>query len=96
MRLTRSIPILTRIRSGLAPDKINVNYLCPGFIKTEMTRRYWTRWFFRKYIERITPAGRMGEPEDVAGAALFLASSDSDFITGQGLVVDGGLTLRSV
>ncbi len=63
------------------------------FIRTEMTRRYVERWLTRKIVERRTPLGRMGEPEDVA---LFLASPDSDFVTGEGIVVDGGLTLRAV
>ncbi len=80
----------------LAPYRINVNYLCPGFIRTEMSHFYWRRWLFRKYLERMTPLGRMGEADDIARAAVFLASSDSDFITGQGITVDGGLTLRSL
>ena len=78
----------------LAPYKIHVNYICPGFIRSEMTRRYLKRWLFRKYIERRTPLGRLGEPEDVARVALFLASDDSEFVTGAGIVVDGGLSLR--
>ena len=61
-----------------------------------MTRRYVERWLTRKIVERRTPLGRMGEPEDVARVALFVASADSDFVTGEGIVVDGGLTLRAV
>jgi NAD(P)-dependent dehydrogenase (short-subunit alcohol dehydrogenase family) len=80
----------------LAPDGIHVNYICPGFIRTEMTRRYAERWIARKIVEHRTPLGRLGEPEDVARVALFLASSDSDFVTGEGIVVDGGLTLRAL
>ena len=80
----------------LAPHAIHVNYICPGFIRTEMTRRYAERWLTRKLVEHRTPLGRMGEPEDVARVALFLASRDSDFVTGEGIVVDGGLTLRAL
>jgi NAD(P)-dependent dehydrogenase (short-subunit alcohol dehydrogenase family) len=59
-----------------------------------MTRPYLERWLFRKYLERRTPLRRLGEPDDVAKVAVFLASSDSDFVTGAGIVVDGGLSLR--
>jgi NAD(P)-dependent dehydrogenase (short-subunit alcohol dehydrogenase family) len=78
----------------LAPYKIHVNYICPGLIRTDMTSRYLSRWLFRRYMEYATPLKRVGEPEDVAKVALFLASSDSDFITGEGITVDGGLTLK--
>jgi len=78
----------------LGPHSICVNYICPGYIRTEMTRPFHSRWLFRKYVERRTPLGRFGEPEDVARVALFLASPDSDFVTGAGITVDGGLTLR--
>ena len=78
----------------LARYSICVNYICPGYIRTEMTRPFHSRWLFRKYIEQRTPLGRFGEPDDVARVALFLASSDSDFVTGAGITVDGGLTLR--
>jgi NAD(P)-dependent dehydrogenase (short-subunit alcohol dehydrogenase family) len=78
----------------LAQHKIHVNYICPGLIRTRMTERYLARWLFRRYMEYATPLGRVGEPEDVAKVALFLASTDSDFITGQGITVDGGLTLK--
>ena len=78
----------------LARFSICVNYICPGYIRTEMTRPFHSRWLFRKYVEHRTPLGRFGEPEDVARVALFLASPDSDFVTGAGITVDGGLTLR--
>jgi 3-oxoacyl-[acyl-carrier protein] reductase len=77
----------------LAPYGIHVNYIYPGFVRTEMTRRYTDRWLARTVVARRTPLGRLGEPEDVARVALFLASSDADFVTGAGIVVDGGLSL---
>ena len=77
----------------LAPHGIHVNYIYPGFIRTPMTRRYVERWLARKTMARRTPLGRLGEPEDVARVALFLASADADFVTGAGIVVDGGLSL---
>ncbi len=80
----------------LAPHGIHVNYICPGFIRTDMTRRYTERWLTRKLVEHRTPLGRLGEPDDVGRVALFLASADSDFVTGEGIVVDGGLTLRGI
>ena len=79
----------------LAPHGICVNYISPGFIRTEMTKGYAERWIARKLVEHRTPLGRMGEPDDVARVALFLASPESDFVTGEGIVVDGGLTLRA-
>jgi len=69
---------------------INVNAIAPGYIRTDQTavlQRDETR--YRQILERI-PAGRWGEPSDVAGAALFLCSAASDFVHGHLLVVDGG------
>ena len=73
-------------------DNIQVNTVLPGWIKTELTEQ--TRSlpdFVNKVLDR-TPAGRWGEPEDFAGIARFLGSSDSDFITGVAIPVDGGFT----
>jgi NAD(P)-dependent dehydrogenase (short-subunit alcohol dehydrogenase family) len=77
----------------LARDGIHVNYICPGLIRTEMVEPVIGRWLLRRYVERRTPLGRLGTPDDVARVAVFLASPDSDFVTGQGITVDGGLTL---
>jgi 2-deoxy-D-gluconate 3-dehydrogenase len=73
-----------------AMHRINVNAIAPGYIRTDQTavlQRDETR--YRQILERI-PAGRWGEPSDVAGAALFLCSAASDFVHGHLLTVDGG------
>ena len=73
-----------------APHRINVNAIAPGYMETDNTtalRQDATR--FRQISERI-PAGRWGKPEDLAGAAVFLASPASDYVHGHVLVVDGG------
>ncbi|ROZ68733.1 SDR family NAD(P)-dependent oxidoreductase [Ramlibacter sp. WS9] len=73
---------------------ITVNYLLPGAIYTGMTRQRFDQDPIRKVWEKKTALRRLGQPIDVARAALLLASDEADFITGHGLVVDGGLTLR--
>lgn len=74
---------------------ITVNYLLPGSIRTGMTAQAFEKDSLRKIWEKKSPLRRLGTPEEVAGAALFLASDETDFITGHGLVVDGGATLRA-
>lgn len=74
-----------------APNGINVTYLQPGAIMTHASRRIFNAdKDFRDYCIRTSAAGRVGEPVDVAKAVLFLASDDSVFVTGTGLIVDGG------
>jgi 3-oxoacyl-[acyl-carrier protein] reductase len=70
---------------------ITCNAVAPGFIETDMTQDLPEE--FREYVVKTAPAGRLGSPEDVAAAALFLASREAAYITGQVLVVDGGLTM---
>ena len=73
-----------------APKGVNVNAIAPGYMSTDNTaalRADETR--SRQILERI-PAGRWGEPEDLAGAAVFLCSAASDYLHGHVLVVDGG------
>ncbi|SIS83831.1 gluconate 5-dehydrogenase/2-deoxy-D-gluconate 3-dehydrogenase [Alicyclobacillus vulcanalis] len=74
-----------------AKHNIQVNAISPGFIMTEIVRDYIRRGIHKpeKLVARI-PAGRMGEVDDIAGPAVFLASSDSDYVTGTILVADGG------
>lgn len=74
----------------LAPKKINVNAIAPGVIKTAMTADILKAPKMAEGMLAQTPIGRLGEPEDIAYAALYLASDESDFVTGHILVVDGG------
>lgn len=72
---------------------INVNCISPGHTMTDMTG-YDKNPEKKKRAEANIPLGRVGQPEDIAKAALFLASSDSDYITGINLIVDGGRSLN--
>lgn len=74
---------------------ITANHLIPGAIHTAMTEGLFALPGVREQWEQAAAVKRLGRPEDVARAALFLASDDADFITGHGLVVDGGVTLTA-
>ena len=75
----------------LASRSVNVNAVAPGFIQTAMTDKLTEDQ--RKAMLANIPLNRLGVPRDVANACLFLASSDSDYITGQTIVVDGGMSM---
>ena len=77
----------------LAPHNIQVNAILPGWIETDMTMVVQSGPLFEEIIAR-TPAGRFGKPEEIAGAAVFLASHASDFVTGSIVYVDGGYAIR--
>jgi NAD(P)-dependent dehydrogenase (short-subunit alcohol dehydrogenase family) len=75
-----------------APYGVRVNSLSPGYMKTEMTMASMTHLF--PEWESLTPMGRLGEPEELRGAVLYMASDASSYMTGHDLVVDGGYTVR--
>jgi NAD(P)-dependent dehydrogenase (short-subunit alcohol dehydrogenase family) len=79
----------------LGPQGIRVNCIAPGLIKTDFARALWEDEATRSGVLANTPLGRIGEPDDIAGAAIFLASQAGRFITGQTIVVDGGLTISA-
>ena len=86
--------MLTRVLAReLGPHNIQVNALAPGVIKTRLSSALWESPDLAETISRSTPLGRLGEVDDVMGAALFLASSLSNYITGEVLVIDGGMSL---
>jgi NAD(P)-dependent dehydrogenase (short-subunit alcohol dehydrogenase family) len=76
----------------LAPHGITVNGIAPTFVYTEMIRHVMENPEFRKQLHARIPLGRIAEPKDVVGAALFFAAPAAAFVTGQILFVDGGIT----
>ena len=82
------------LSKGMAVDlgkhQITVNYLQPGSIITALSEPFMQDQAFREFWENKTPIGRLGNPEEVAYAALFLAADEAQFISGLGLNVDGG------
>lgn len=87
IQLTKSMAI------ELAPHNIQVNAIAPGWFVTDMTAAVQTMPLNDEIIMR-TPAGRWGQPEELVGTAVFLASKASDFVTGETIRVDGGYAIR--
>lgn len=86
---------LTRAAAlDLAPYSIRINAIAPGFIATNMTKGVLADDNFNKIIKMNTPLGYVGQPADIATAALYLAGDEASYVTGQILHVDGGWTAR--
>jgi 3-oxoacyl-[acyl-carrier protein] reductase len=79
------------VAKELASRSINVNAVAPGYIQTEMTEKLSDE--VKQKMLALIPLNKMGTPKDVAGVCLFLASADSNYITGQTIVVDGGMAI---
>jgi gluconate 5-dehydrogenase len=86
-QLTRGMAI------ELAPNNIQVNAIAPGYFSTEMNRALIDNAEFNAWVCKRTPAGRWGDPAELAGLAVLLASSASNYMTGQMLVIDGGMSV---
>ncbi len=77
----------------LSPSNIRVNCIAPGLVKTDFAKALWDTPEAEKRSSAATPLRRLGEPDDIAGAAVFLASNAGAWMTGQAIVVDGGATV---
>jgi 3-oxoacyl-[acyl-carrier protein] reductase len=87
-----AVDSLTRsLAAELGPRKIRVNAINPGMVETEgLSSAGMAEGDMRKQVEAQTPLGRIGKPIDIAGAAVFLASNDSAWITGENIRISGG------
>jgi len=77
----------------LAPHNIQVNAISPGYFATEMNRALIDNAEFNAWVCKRTPAGRWGEPPEIAGLAVFLCSAAANYITGQLITIDGGMSV---
>ena len=85
--------LMQTLAQEVAPEGIRVNAIAPGAIRTGINRLAWETQQAETALLRLIPYGRVGDPEDVAKAAVWLASDESDYVVGTTLFVDGGMTL---
>ena len=85
--------LMESLAQEVAPLKIRVNAIAPGAIRTPINTSAWNTPDAYKALMKLVPYGRIGEPEDIARAAVWLASDHSDYVIGTTLFVDGGMTL---
>ncbi|MEY2993624.1 MAG: hypothetical protein RL357_559, partial [Pseudomonadota bacterium] len=87
MQLARNLAV------EFGPDNVRVNCIAPGLIKTDFAKALWEDEKMLAERNQTTPLRRIGEPDEIAGAAVYLASPAGRFMTGQSLVIDGGVTI---
>lgn len=90
------ISLTKTLATELGPDNIQANAIAPGLVKTKFAQALWGNEDLLAQVLARTPAGRIGQPGDMAGIALFLASSASDYTSGAVFVLDGGITANAI
>ena len=81
------------LAAEFGPSGVRVNCIAPGLVKTDFARALWENPDTLKLVTKGTPLRRIGEPHEIAGAAVYLASPASTFMTGQTMIIDGGSTI---
>jgi NAD(P)-dependent dehydrogenase (short-subunit alcohol dehydrogenase family) len=89
MQLARNLAV------ECGPHNVRVNCIAPGLIKTDFARALWENPDILQRMTATAPLRRIGEPDEIAGAAIFLASKAGAFVTGQTIIVDGGVTIAT-
>ncbi|WP_150293964.1 SDR family oxidoreductase [Sphingobium estronivorans] len=87
------LQLVRNLALEFGPHNIRVNAIAPGVVRTDFARTLWEDPKAEAELKRVTPLGRIGEPAEIAGTAVFLASRAGAYITGQAIVVDGGATV---
>lgn len=90
------ISLTKTLAMELGRDNIQVNAVAPGLVQTKFAQVLWENETLRQQIEAKTPVGRIGQPEEIAGLVLYLASPAANFVTGSVVTIDGGLLLGSL
>ena len=85
--------MMKSIAQEVAPYRIRVNSVAPGAIRTPINRSAWETPEAYKALMKLIPYNRIGEPDDIARAVVWLASDYADYLTGVSIIIDGGMTL---
>jgi glucose 1-dehydrogenase len=85
--------LMRSLAQELAPARVRVNAIAPGAVRTAINRDAWDSEAEQRDLKRLIPSGRIGDAEDIARGAVWLASDLSDYVTGATLVIDGGMML---
>lgn len=85
--------MMKTLAQEVAPQRIRVNSIAPGVIRTPINTAAWSTPEAYRQLMKLVPYNRIGEPEDIARAAVWLSSGASDYVVGATLYVDGGMTL---
>jgi NAD(P)-dependent dehydrogenase (short-subunit alcohol dehydrogenase family) len=86
------LQLVRNLAAEFGPKGVRVNAIAPGLVRTDFARALWENPEILKAVTKVAALKRIGEPRELAGAAIFLASDAASFVTGQTLIVDGGST----